>query len=86
MGEQSLVYFCTLQSCKSNYRNDLCSKTKWPLEPAACFCSVTFCLWITTDLVMCIYNESIYSILNLKDVDSTLIKPMWFCVVYLNRL
>ena len=35
---------------------------------------------------MCIYNESIYSILNLKDVDSTLINPMWFCVVYLNRL
>ena len=27
----------------------LCSKTKWPLVPAACFCSVTFCLWITTD-------------------------------------
>ena len=33
---------------------------------------------------MCIYNESIYSILNLKDVDSTLINPVWFCVVYLN--
>ena len=27
---------------------------------------------------MCIYNESIYSILNLKDVDSTLINAMLF--------
>ena len=55
------------------------------LSTSCIFCSVTHCLWITTDWVMCIYNESIYSILNLKDVDSTLINPMWFCVVYLNR-
>ena len=64
----------------------LCCKNKWPLVPAACFCNVTLCLWITTGLVMCIYNESIYSIFNLKDVDSTLISPMLFWVIYLNRL
>ena len=35
----------------------------------------------------CIYNESIYSILNLKDVDSTLIQyQCGSVVVYLNGL